>query len=143
MEDLSEYKALYLQTGREYLQALNTFLLQLEKNPGDKEAISEIFRNAHSLKGQSAAMGYISTGFLCHAIEDVFYEVKEGRLAVTPAISDALFLSFDALTTSLNQIEKEDKEIILMYENAKQNTINLIGECLNAFNMVATLAFGS
>src|SRR5258708_22301852 len=99
-ENLSEYKALYLQTGREYLQSLNTFLLQLEKAPKNKEAIAEIFRSAHSLKGQSAAMGYISTGFLCHAIEDVFYEVKEDRLDVSPELSDALFRSFDALTSS-------------------------------------------
>lgn len=109
-DDFSEYKDLYIQTGREYIQSLNASLLTLEKEPANKEAIEEIFRSAHSLKGQSAAMEYQSTGFLCHTIEDVFYEIKNDRLQLTSALSDHLFAAFDALTNSLNTIEKEGHE---------------------------------
>ncbi|HZE87144.1 MAG TPA: chemotaxis protein CheA [Methylomirabilota bacterium] len=112
-DNLSQYKDLYLQTGKEYLQSLNASLLKLEKKPDDKDTIGEIFRSAHSLKSQSAAMGYLSTGFLCHAVEDVFFEIKENRLQATPELADVLFQVFDALTASLNQIEKENKEVDL------------------------------
>src|SRR5215204_7411332 len=105
-----EYKDLYIQTGREYIQSLNASLLKLEKNPADKEAIEEVFRSAHSLKGQSAAMEYQSTGFLCHTIEDVFYEIKHGRMQLTSELSEHLFAAFDALTDSINHIEKENHE---------------------------------
>lgn len=103
-DDLNQYKDLYLETSHEYLQTLNNSLLKLEKAPGDPEAIAEVFRSAHSLKSQSAAMGYHQTGFLCHAVEDVFFEVKEGRLQVTPELSDVLFAAFDTLTAALAQI---------------------------------------
>ena len=110
MNDFSEYKDLYIQTGREYIQSLNASLLTLEKDPADKEAIEEVFRSAHSLKGQSAAMEYQSTGFLCHTVEDVFYEIKNDRMQLTSELSDHLFAAFDALTDSLNHIEKENHE---------------------------------
>lgn len=116
MSDLNQYKDLYIQTSREYLQSLNDKLLILEKNPKDMEAIEEIFRSAHSLKSQSAAMGYINTGFLCHTIEDVFYEIKEGRMELTKELADILFLSFDSLTNSIEHIERENSELNLSYQ---------------------------
>lgn len=113
MNEFLEYKDLYVQTSRDYIQSLNASLLTLEKNPTDKEAIEEVFRSAHSLKSQSAAMEYESTGFLCHTVEDVFYEIKNDRMALTSELSDHLFASFDALTDSINCIEKENHEIDL------------------------------
>src|SRR5687767_10037730 len=108
MNEFLEYKDLYIQTGREYIQSLNASLLKLEKNPGDKETIEEVFMSAHSLKGQSAAMEYHSTAFLCHTVEDVFYEIKNDRMKLTSELSDYLFAAFDALTDSINHIEKEN-----------------------------------
>jgi len=116
MSDLSQYLDLYLQTSREYLEYLNASLLKLEKNPQDKQSIEDIFRNAHSLKGQSAAMGFTSLGYLCHAIEDTFSEIKNEKLTLTSAIADTLFHCFDALTNSIDSIEKEHKEIDLSNE---------------------------
>jgi len=108
--DLSKYLDLYLQTSREYLKILNDALLKLEKNPGDKTAIEEIFRNAHSLKGQSAAMEFSNIAYLCHAIEDAFFEIKEKKLKLTSSIADELFRCFDVLNESLDAIEKSEKE---------------------------------
>src|SRR5687767_14465533 len=113
MHDLSQYQDLYIQTGKEYIQSLNASLLKLEKNTNDKSAIEEIFRSAHSLKSQSAAMGYQSTGYLCHVIEDVFYEIKNDRLLLNPELADYLFKALDGLDSSLRHIEKNNKEIDL------------------------------
>ncbi|HSW66761.1 MAG TPA: chemotaxis protein CheA [Bacillota bacterium] len=113
MNEFLEYKDLYIQTSRDYIQSLNACLLKLEKEPGNKEAIEEIFRSAHSLKSQSAAMEYQSTGYLCHTVEDVFYEIKQGRMQLTAELSDHLFTAFDALADAINHIEKENHEIDL------------------------------
>jgi two-component system chemotaxis sensor kinase CheA len=110
MDDLSQYLDLYVQTAKEYIQSLNASLLVLEKNPQDKTAIEDIFRNAHSLKSQSAAMDFTSTGYLCHVVEDVFYEIKQGRKAVTPELADELFAAFDGLGVSVSRIETESHE---------------------------------
>src|SRR5689334_19440098 len=111
MDDTAQYLDLYIQTSKEYVQALNASLLVLEKNAADKTAIEDVFRNAHSLKSQSAAMGFETTGFLCHTVEDVFYEIKNGRLTLTPSLADQLFAAFDALGASLANIEQQSKEL--------------------------------
>src|ERR1043166_737461 len=111
MDDMTQYLELYIQTSKEYIQTLNASLLVLEKNATDKKAIEEIFRNAHSLKSQSAAMGFEQTGYLCHVIEDVFYEIKQGRMPLQPELADRLFAAFDALGASLARIEKEQQEL--------------------------------
>jgi len=113
MDDLSQYLELYTQTSNEYIQSLNASLLVLEKNPADAAAIDDIFRNAHSLKSQSAAMGFEQTGYLCHIVEDVFYEIKKERMKLTPELADRLFAAFDALGTSLASIEKDQHEVDL------------------------------
>lgn len=113
MSDLSQYKDLYLETAKEYIQALNEALLVLEKNPIDAHAIEVIFRNAHSLKSQSAAMQYAQTGLLCHTIEDVFYEIKNNRLKLDTTLANLLFSSFDNLKKSIQNIEQRNQEIDL------------------------------
>jgi len=122
MDDLSQYLDLYVQTSKEYIQSLNASLLVLEKNSSDKTAIEDIFRNAHSLKSQSAAMDFTSTGYLCHVVEDVFYEIKQGRMALTPELADQLFTAFDGLGGSIARIETDGHEADLteLAEKIKQ-----------------------
>jgi len=111
--DMSQYKELFVETAKGYLNTLNEELLRLEKSTDHTvvvEAIDAIFRAAHSLKGQSAAMGYEQTGYLCHVIEDVFYEIKENRRTVDPDLADVLFQAFDSLSGSVARIESEGSE---------------------------------
>ena len=109
-DEVAQYKDLFVTTAKKYLETLNMGLLKLEKEPTSKEVINEIFRAAHSLKGQSAAMGFKETGYLCHVVEDVFYEIKENGKKVDPALADLLFASLDALTASIQKIEAEGVE---------------------------------
>lgn len=110
-DEWSQFQDLYVSTAREYIQSLDESLLKLEKNPQDREAIEEIFRNSHSLKGQSAVMKYDNTAYLCHTIEDIFYEIKKKRLNLSPQVADLLFSAFDSLKKAIDQIEKEKKDI--------------------------------
>ena len=109
-DEVAQYKDLFVTTAKKYLETLNAQLLVLEKEPDNKDAVTEIFRAAHSLKGQSAAMGFNETGYLCHVVEDVFYEIKENGKKVDAALADLLFASLDALTASVQKIESEGAE---------------------------------
>jgi two-component system chemotaxis sensor kinase CheA len=108
---MSQYKDLFVETGRQYLTTLNQQLLIIEKDPANKEAIAEIFRAAHSLKGQSAAMGYERTGYLCHVVEDAFFEIQEGRRDIDPPLADLLFKALDSLNESVDKIEADGSEL--------------------------------
>lgn len=59
--------------------------------------INEIFRAAHSLKGMAGTMGYKRMQNLTHDMENVFSEVRNGNIKVTPEMIDVLFQCLDAL----------------------------------------------
>lgn len=109
---MGQYKDLFVETAKTYLATLSEATLNLEKTPDDAELIDSIFRAAHSLKGQSAAMGYEQTGYLCHVVEDVFFEVKEKRKKIDPKLVDLLLQALDALTASVDHIETVGIELV-------------------------------
>ena len=51
--------------------------MKLEKNSSDKECISQLFRDAHSLKGASRMVGFVNIQTIAHKIEDILGIPKE------------------------------------------------------------------
>lgn len=109
--DVSKYKDMFISEAKDNLQILNSSLLKLEKKPGDKKLIDEMFRAAHTLKGMTATMKYNKMAELCHTIEDVMDEVKKKERKLTPEIIQVFFDCFDNLDLSLKQISKDEKEV--------------------------------
>ena len=66
MADNNQYMDMFLDESHEHLQSLNDGLLGLEDNAEDLSVLNEIFRNAHTLKGMSATMGYNKIAELTH-----------------------------------------------------------------------------
>jgi two-component system, chemotaxis family, sensor kinase CheA len=66
----SELRALFFETAQELLQSLNEDSLKLERNPQDREIIRSIRRTVHTLKGDSAAVGFHELSELAHTLED-------------------------------------------------------------------------
>ena len=102
--DVSQYLEIFIDETKEHLQSLNEQLLVLEKEPENADTINEIFRAAHSLKGMAGTMGYKIMQELTHKWEDVFSEVRNGKMKVTPDLVDVLFKGLDKLETILDNI---------------------------------------
>lgn len=83
-----DHRQIFIHESREQITELNNSLLSLESNPEDAEAMDAIFRTAHTLKGNSAAMGYDDASTLAHALEDLLDEVRQGRIEITPELMD-------------------------------------------------------
>lgn len=107
--DLSEYMGAYIDGSRENLDLMDKMLLNLEQNPSNIEAVGEIFRAAHTLKGMSATMGFEKVAHLTHEMENLLDKLRNNQLAVTPPVIDLIFETFDILRTlvddSINQTE--------------------------------------
>lgn len=112
--ETSEYKDVFLTEAREYLSTLNNALVVLEKDPAQVEAIREIFRAAHTLKGMSATMGYEPMARLTHQMEAVLDPIRSGTQDLPTALVDALFVCLDQLEkwveilTTQDSLEGED-----------------------------------
>jgi two-component system chemotaxis sensor kinase CheA len=76
-------------------------LVQLEKTPKDGELLNRIFRCVHTLKGNSAMLGFSEISHFTHALEDLLDQLRKGVLAVHRPVVDVLLASQDSLRTML------------------------------------------
>ena len=110
--DLSQYMGMYVDGSRENLDLMDKFLLALEQDPNNLEAVGEIFRAAHTLKGMSATMGFEKVAHLTHEMESILDQLRNHQLEVSPAIIDVVFETFDVLRTLVNDsIEATDSNV--------------------------------
>ncbi len=108
--DVSQYLEIFIEETKEHLQSLNQHILVLEREPENEETINEIFRAAHSLKGMAGTMGYKRMQRLTHDMENVFSEIRAGKMKATSALVDILFRGLDALEAYLANIQSEANE---------------------------------
>jgi two-component system chemotaxis sensor kinase CheA len=102
-----EYVQAFVRESEEQLTDLNNSLLALESDPDDREAMDDIFRTAHTLKGNFGAMGYDDASDLAHAIENLLDELREGEMAVTPEVMDLVFAGVDRLELAVESIDDD------------------------------------
>ncbi|MEJ5186787.1 MAG: Hpt domain-containing protein, partial [Candidatus Geothermincolales bacterium] len=86
--DVSQYKELFINEAQEHLEALNQSLLELEKDPGNPDVLTEIFRSAHTLKGMAATMGFDQLTELTHEMENVLEGLRNGDIEASSEIVD-------------------------------------------------------
>ncbi len=101
--DMAKYRDLFISETREHLDQMGRLLLELEKQPEDEECLAALFRQAHSVKGMAASMGYTAMSELAHALEDLLDLGRQaGRLQ--PDQVDRLLAGCDLLEGQLADI---------------------------------------
>lgn len=79
--DVAQYKGLFIKTSIENLVSFNDSFEKYKNNTQDHDALDLMFRSIHSIKGKSLAIGYEAIGELAREIEEVLYNVKEGKIS--------------------------------------------------------------
>ncbi|WP_253738833.1 chemotaxis protein CheA [Halohasta salina] len=102
-----EHRKAFVAESEEGITDLNNALLDLEADPEDDEAMDQIFRTAHTLKGNGAAMGYDSVSDLAHEMEDLLDEIRAGEIDITPELMDLLFDAVDYLSAMVDDIAEQ------------------------------------
>jgi len=104
--NLSDYKNIYSQTAKEYLNNLFSSYSKLIANSQDKEAINTVHISSHSLRSQSQVMGFVSIAEICANIEKISSDVLNGIRRIDDKFMVLLKDSIDELNLKLAQIEK-------------------------------------
>jgi len=107
-DEMEEYKQEFIQEAREYLEIMNQNFIKVEK--GDLDAINEIFRVAHTIKGMAGFMGYKNLEELCHKLESVMGKVRDGQVEITEELIDIMLKAVDAIGEMIDRIEHEDED---------------------------------
>ena len=108
--DVSQYLGIFLDEAKEHIQVLSDQMLILEQEPDNQDAINEIFRAAHSLKGMAGTMGYKRLQRLTHDMEDCFSAVRSGQMNVTSGLMDVLFQALDSIEGYVETIQNTSDE---------------------------------
>ena len=117
MEDLSQYLDEFLADARDRIDSLSNAILTLEKivkeggSEEEKRAmIDQIFRDAHTLKGTAATMGFMKLSEVAHKMENLFDLVRSGKIEPTPELIDVLLEFLDIIEAMVDNIEETGEE---------------------------------
>ena len=109
----NQYMDMFLDESHEHLQSLNEGLLRLEENMEEISVVNDIFRNAHTLKGMSATMGFAKIAELTHEMEDVLDLVRKEELKLNEDIIDTLFKCLDSLEQMVDSVGNGEAEDVV------------------------------
>ena len=80
-------------------------MLRLERSPGDKPTLSEIFRLVHTIKGTCGFLGLSRLERVAHAAENILGLYRDGVLTVTPAGVSLVLRALDRIKEIVGALE--------------------------------------
>ncbi|MCQ2592560.1 MAG: chemotaxis protein CheA [Treponema sp.] len=91
----------FFAEAEQQVDQLESNILVIENDPTNHEAIDEIFRAAHTLKGGSATVEMMELSHFTHSVEDVLDEIRSDRVKVDEDVVDLLLTSIDVIKAML------------------------------------------
>ena len=105
----NELREIYKYSSAEHLQNLESGLLELEKNSDDETLIHFLFREAHSLKGDSRVTGVKSVETIAHKVEEILGSIKKKELILDPEITDHIYQAIDGMSKLVHEAVTDEK----------------------------------
>lgn len=87
----------FFAEAEQQVETLESNVLVIENDPTNHDAVDEIFRAAHTLKGGSATVEMTELSGFTHKVEDVLDEIRSDRLEVSEPVVDILLTSIDVI----------------------------------------------
>jgi len=104
---------MYIFETTSLLEQLDQILMKTEnENNFGEDEINEIFRIMHTIKGSSAMMGLDNMSHLAHAIEDMFFIVREDNPVISDmrSLYELVFNASDTLKAEIDLLQDPDSD---------------------------------
>ena len=118
MEDLDTIKEFLIESN-ENLSRLDQEIVELEKDPGNRELVASIFRTIHTIKGTCGFLGFDKLTGVTHLGESILSQVREGKRKATNNLISIILEAVDAIKEMLDVIERTSTEGDNWYEELK------------------------
>lgn len=111
MSGIDSMTEFYVYENMQLLEQLEEILISGQSDTVElsQDEIEEIFRAMHTIKGSSAMMGYDSLMNLTHSIEDVFDEIRGGRIlsqSKWEEVIDVVLAIIDFLKDEISKVQE-------------------------------------
>ena len=100
--DVTKFHQTFFEESLEGLELMESGLLELEVGADNNEAINQIFRAAHSIKGGAGTFGFTAVTEFTHLLETILDRRRSGQAEVTQEAVDVLLESIDVLRDMLS-----------------------------------------
>ncbi|HET8942859.1 MAG TPA: response regulator, partial [Rudaea sp.] len=131
-EDLLE---IFVQEGADILDNSDSLMAKLRESPHDRELVSGLQRDLHTLKGGARMAGLAPIGDLSHAMESLFEALSENRRVMDGNTIESLERGFDRLHGLVQRVAH--RQAIAMPQNAIARFEGLVSGDLPADDSVA------
>lgn len=95
--DRTKVVAAFLAESEEGLDRTEQHLIAAESDPGNLELLDEMFRVAHTIKGNASALDFPDLAGFAHVMEDMLEAVRKHELAISRELISLLLQAVDAL----------------------------------------------
>src|SRR5579872_7020910 len=95
--DRTKVVAAFLAESEEGLDRTEQHLIAAEADPGNLELLDEIFRVAHTIKGNASALDFPELAGFAHVLEDLLDAVRRHEVAISREVVSLLLHAVDAL----------------------------------------------
>ena len=90
MADNEELVTEFLIESGENLDRLDRDLVELEKDPTNRERLSSIFRTIHTIKGTCGFLGFTKLEAVSHIGENLLSHMRDGELLLNEELTTGL-----------------------------------------------------
>ncbi|MCP4253941.1 MAG: hybrid sensor histidine kinase/response regulator [Candidatus Scalindua sp.] len=118
--DKSKFTKRFVEDCREYVIKINNCLLCLEKTPDNSEAMNEVFRSVHSIKGASNMLKFLTLAEISHNFEDVLDSLRKEKITHSKSLSDLFFRVTDIIEKMIELIAEGKDDTIEIEEICKE-----------------------
>jgi two-component system, chemotaxis family, sensor kinase CheA len=87
----------FISEAAEQIEAIETLLLELEKQPDNRELLDSLFRCAHTVKGSAGIFGLNRVVEFTHHVETLLDKMRDASIALSPAIGTLLLQCNDQI----------------------------------------------
>ena len=110
--DNKELMQLFQTESEEIIERIFGSLFSLEKKPDNKELVSAVYRDLHSLKGAVRMVGFNNIQSIIHKMEDIFDYINEKKLELPANSINVISRSLEIVSKYLQESIRNNREII-------------------------------
>ena len=110
MTEDNSYINEFLEEVTETLNRLDRQFVTLEQSPANKDCLTEIFRDLHTIKGSCGLLGFNKLESITHSGENLLGKLRDGELDVAPVMITSLLKMMDAVWKTVDCLKKNGQE---------------------------------
>ncbi len=105
----------FVTEAKEHLETVEEAVLGLEKQAGSAgfiDAVNQIFRVVHTIKGTAGFVGLTKLQAVAHAGETLLSMLRAGELTMKPGLVDALLAAIDSIRSMIDDVSNSNSHNI-------------------------------